>query len=303
MTDRGNIVITGPTASGKTALAVAACRRIGGEIISADSRQVYRGMDIGTGKDLSEYTEGGTPVNYHLIDICDPGDKYHVHAFQEDAFNAVQVIRENGHIPVFCGGTGLYLEAIMESHAFTAVPVDEVLRGSLERLDTPELIQRYKNGIPLPFQVDLSSRKRLIRGIEMQKYLARHTSPPASGISGAFTTFLIDLPREERRRRITERLSRRLEEGLVEEVETLLKVHPPEALIYYGLEYKYLTEYLTGKRTFREMHEKLETEIHRYAKRQMTWFRRMERNGISMHSIDGTQPLDLQLSRLLEIIH
>lgn len=296
-----NIVVTGPTASGKTRLAVALCRSIGGEIISADSRQVYRRMDIGTGKDLSEYSEGGKPVPYHLIDICEAGEKYHVHAYQQDALKAAASIREKGHIPVFCGGTGLYLEAVMEAHQFTGVPVNERLREELRALATDELVKRCQQGESLPFPADTHSRKRLIRAIEIQQYLAGN-EPPPSVDGGSFICILVDIPREERRRRISQRLEERLAEGLVDEVRSLLHDLPPDDLVYYGLEYRYVTEYLTGLLTYDELKVKLETEIHRYAKRQMTWFRRMERRGITLHRVNGMATPEEQLKQALKYI-
>jgi tRNA dimethylallyltransferase len=298
------ILITGPTASGKTALAVEVCRALEGEVISADSRQVYRGMTIGTGKDLTEYSKGGAPVPYHLIDIRNPGEKYHVHAFREDFKKAVATVERQNHIPVICGGTGLYLEAILEDHTYMAVPVNETLRNTLEKEARETLITRYEVKPPLPFSVDLDSKKRIIRAIEIQEYLNLHPAPAASGSAAPdCCCFLLDIPREVRRQRISKRLHERLSGGLIEEVEELLTQVKEDDLIYYGLEYKYVTEYLSGKLSREELNSKLETEIHRYAKRQMTWFRRMEKRGTTLHRINGLLSLHEQKFQVLEAYH
>lgn len=295
-------VITGPTASGKTALAVHLCRRIQGEIISVDSRQVYRGMDLGTGKDLDEYVRGGEKVPYHLINVAEPGEKYHVSRFQKEARRAVNLINKRGKTPVYCGGTGLYLEAVMEAHQYTAVPVNQTLRDKLQRWSKTELISELNVRPSLPFQVDKHAKKRLIRAIEIQVFLESEEMPTPDHVAGSYVCFLVDIPREERRRRISNRLLERIDNGLIQEVESLLTHVSREDMLYYGLEYKYVTHHLTGDLSRDEMIKRLETEIHRFAKRQMTWFRRMERKGITLHPIDGLAPRDEQLKQILKHI-
>jgi tRNA dimethylallyltransferase len=269
------IVITGPTASGKTRLAVQVAFEISGEIISIDSRQVFRRMDIGTGKDLNEYRSFN--VNVHLIDILDPGDEYHVAAFQEDFDQVIRTIEEQNKTPVLCGGTGLYLESVLSKHRYTKVPVDPELRDTLEKYETSRLIRMLEERPPLPFQVDTHSRKRLIRALEIQEYLKDHRVNETSQENRSASIFILDLPREERRRRISKRLFKRLNEGMIEEVIQLRESISDEILIRYGLEYKYITLHLQGNISYDQMTSKLETEIHRYAKRQMTWFRRLAR--------------------------
>lgn len=293
------ILITGPTASGKTSLAIEVSRKLSGEIISADSRQVYRQMDIGTGKDLGEYVTGGTPVPYHLINICDPGEKYHVHAFQQDFAKSITAIESRKNIPVICGGTGLYLESILERHSFTAIPVDQDFRDRLSTLDKRDLASWYIKGNQLPFPVDLTSRKRMIRALEMQRYLEKESVPNTPLPDSACINFLLDISREERRKRISVRLQSRLKSGLIQEVEKLISLIGETDLLYYGLEYKYVTDHVMGRITFDELQVKLETEIHRYAKRQMTWFRRMEKRGTILHRIDGLLPLSEQVEEVV----
>ncbi len=303
MNDISNIVVTGPTASGKTKLAVALCRQCDGEIVSADSRQVYREMNIGTGKDLADYGTGRDAVAYHLIDICEPGEKYNVHKFQEDAARVVREIRSRKHVPVFCGGTGLYIEAVMNSHAYTAVPVNEMLRKELSTDSGPALKARYQQLPELAYPVDFKSEKRMVRAIEIQEFLQNHPLPDQEITPGEFICFVVDIPREERRRRISVRLHQRLEEGLVDEVRALLKRLSPVDMIYYGLEYKYVTLHLQGKMSRDELISRLETEIHRFAKRQMTWFRRMERQGVRLYSVNGMLPLSQQLDSILQKLY
>ncbi|KAA0993435.1 tRNA (adenosine(37)-N6)-dimethylallyltransferase MiaA [Dyadobacter aurulentus] len=282
------LVILGPTASGKTHLAVQIASALGGEIISADSRQVYREMNIGTGKDLEEYRVGGTPVPYHLIDIADPGSQYNVNDFQHDFEGIHQHIIAKGSVPILCGGTGFYIYALLKGHAYSAIPVNTQLRQDLEQLPVEELNQRLER-YETEYQklADTSTRKRLIRAIEISEYL---TAFPEAGIQ--FTKpgidqhsiiFGLNPPVEIRRAKISARLDQRLASGLIEEVEQLLKKLSPEQLIYYGLEYKYITQYLIGEMDFAAMKARLETEIHRFAKRQMTFFRKMEKDGLRIH--------------------
>lgn len=284
------IVILGPTASGKTYLATRLAFRIGGEIISADSRQVYRGMNIGTGKDLDEYTVEEQPIPYHLIDILDAGEKYNVHRFQQDVEKAVTLINSRDKVPILCGGTGLYIQAVLSNHQYTSIPVNEILRSELEALPHESLLEILSQ-TPSKFSAlaDTSTRKRTIRAIEIARYLTKHPEfqLPAL-ITAQFTIFGLNPPVEVRRNRISRRLQERLANGLIEEVQGLLDQGlSPDQLIYYGLEYKYLTEYLMGEISYGEMAKKLETEIHRFAKRQMTYFRKMERDGLKIHWLNA----------------
>lgn len=289
------VVILGPTASGKTRLAVQVAHQLGGEIISADSRQVYRGMDIGTGKDLSEYVVDGQQVPHHLIDIVDAGDDYNLHRYQQDFHRVVADIQGRGRVPIVCGGTGLYIEAVLKGHAFTAIPVDDTLRAELEPLTDSELFNRF-NLDPSPYTplADTSTRKRLIRAIEIGAYFNAHPETVIQSTAPAYNyrIFGIDLPVETRRQRITDRLHERLKNGMIAEVERLLQEGvPANKLIFYGLEYKFITQYLTGELDCPTMTTLLETAIHQFAKRQMTFFRKMERGGLPIQWLDGLQPL------------
>jgi len=290
------LVILGPTASGKTHLATRVAHEIGGEIISADSRQVYRQMDIGTGKDLEEYDVNGTTIPYHLINIRDAGEKYNVNNFQHDFRDSYQKIVAAKHIPVVCGGTGFYIYALLKGHANDTVPVNEALRAELESLSNEELSARFR-----AFQsryhglADISTRKRLIRALEIATFLNEH--PGAAIDFGSESTaqpaiiFGLNPPVGTRRERISKRLADRLNQGLIEEVQNLLNQGiTADSLIYYGLEYKYVTLYLTGELGYEEMHVKLETEIHRFAKRQMTFFRKMEKDGLKINWIPDEWP-------------
>ena len=298
------ITILGPTASGKTPLAAALAKEIGGEIISADSRQVYRRMDIGTGKDLEDYGD----VKYHLIDIAEPGTKYNLFKYQHGFYKAFCAITEAGHRPILCGGTGLYIEAVLKGYQLSPVPQNPELRKQLEGKSLEELTQmlialKAKNGSNMHNKTDVDSCQRAIRAIEIETAVAesreyhRTTVPPTDSI-----IIGVDIDREERRRKITSRLKARLENGMIEEVKALLDEGiPAEDLIYYGLEYKFVTEYLIGKTTYDEMFTRLEIAIHQFAKRQMTWFRGMERRGFTIHWIDALLPTDEKVARILEI--
>ena len=305
------ITILGPTASGKTPLAAALAQRIDGEIISADSRQVYRRMDIGTGKDLADYTIAvdGSPVNipYHLIDICEPGTKYNLFQYQQDFFDAYNNIIGKGKTPILCGGTGLYIEAVLKGYQLSPVPQNPELRARLEGKSLEELTEmlrklKQKNGSVMHNTTDVDTAQRAIRAIEIemeqQNYpLTSHLSPLSSLIIG------VNIDRELRREKITRRLKARLDEGMVDEVRGLLAEGiPAEDLIYYGLEYKYLTEYIIGKLTYDEMFRQLEIAIHQFAKRQMTWFRGMERRGFTIHWIDATLPMEEKVEQILQLI-
>ncbi|MFC5411310.1 tRNA (adenosine(37)-N6)-dimethylallyltransferase MiaA [Larkinella bovis] len=288
------IVILGPTASGKTRLAVEVARRLNGEVVSVDSRQVYRDMDIGTGKDLDEYRTDNQTIPYHLINIVDAGAEYNLYQFQQDFNRVLPSILAHGRVPVLCGGTGLYLEAILKGHQFTAIPPNTALRLELDDFTNEELRERFRQ-TPSTYTdlADTSTRKRLIRAIEIATHLAENpqTALPDSVTLPAATVFGLDLPVERRRQRITERLHHRLQTGLIEEVHQLLaRGIPAEKLIFYGLEYKFITQYLQGELDYPTMVARLETAIHQFAKRQMTFFRKLERDGLNIRWLDGQLP-------------
>ena len=324
------ITILGPTASGKTPLAAALAVALppvngecGGEIISADSRQVYRRMDIGTGKDLADYTVHGSgsmvqgssltinqeplTIPYHLIDICEPGTKYNLFQYQQDFFDAYHLIISRGKTPILCGGTGLYIEAVLKGYQLSPVPQNPALRASLEGKTLDELTQilvelKQQNGSTMHNKTDVDSCQRAIRAIEIETYNLhtptdhREMPPVDSLIIG------VNIDREARREKISRRLKTRLEEGMIDEVKGLLAEGiPAEDLIYYGLEYKFVTEYIMGQTTYEEMFKRLEIAIHQFAKRQMTWFRGMERRGFSIHWIDALQPMEDKVQQILAL--
>ena len=297
------ITILGPTASGKTPLAAALAKEIGGEIISADSRQVYRRMDIGTGKDLEDY--GAIP--YHLIDICEPGTKYNLFQYQQDFFDAYNNIIGKGKTPILCGGTGLYIEAVLKGYKLSPVPQNQELRDRLEGKSLTELTQilmalKEKNGSNMHNTTDVDSCQRAIRAIEIETYNIEHPMPLRELPPIPSLIVGVNIDREQRREKITRRLKARLEGGMVDEVKALLDEGiPAEDLIYYGLEYKFVTEYLIGKTTYEEMFQRLEIAIHQFAKRQMTWFRGMERRGFKIHWIEAMQPMDEKVKEILRI--
>ena len=280
------IVILGPTASGKTRYAVKMACKCDGEILSADSRQVYRGMDIGTGKDLSEYHCCGRDIPYHLIDIAEAGTKYNLFEYQRDFFKAFEDIHSRGKQPILCGGTGLYIEAVTKGYSLPEVPIDFQLREEFEKLSLKELAKKLTSVKRLHNTTDIDHKKRAIRALEIALYAEKHptgfTEYPK--LKCRYIGILVE--REERNRRIDIRLKQRLENGLVEEVKGLITNGiPPEKLIYYGLEYKFVTLYLTGQLSYKEMTEQLAIAIHQFAKRQMTWFRGMERRGVEIEWI------------------
>ena len=292
------LIILGPTASGKTKLAVQVARQLKGEVVSVDSRQVYRGMDIGTGKDLEEYTLDGQAIPYHLINIVAAGDDYNIYRFQQDFNRVVPTIWQRDNLPVVCGGTGLYLESVLKGHEFTAVPINPGLRDELYTKTDAELLALFDQ-TPAPYSAlaDTSTRKRLIRAIEINQYLTQHSETGTSSSSPqhaySYTAFGIDLPVEIRRQRISTRLHQRLNSGLIEEVEGLIANGiPAEKLIFYGLEYKFITQYLQGELDYQTMIARLETAIHQFAKRQMTFFRKMERDGMRIHWLNGLMPTE-----------
>lgn len=287
------IVITGPTASGKTHKAVALARAIGGEIISADSRQVFKGMDIGSGKDISEYGD----VPYHLIDIRPAGYKYNLYEFLRDELDARKKILSNGHTPILCGGTGLYVESVIKGVSLPEVPENPELRASLRGKTMAELADMLGKLKTLHNVTDLDTTQRAIRAIEIQQYYERHPDEAVAALTPKpledAVVIAISIDRDSRRRLISTRLKKRLADGMVDEVKRLLDNGvDPMALINYGLEYKYLTLYLTGQLKYDEMVRQLEIAIHQFAKRQMTWFRGMERRGITLHWFPWDAPED-----------
>lgn len=296
------ITILGPTASGKTPLAASLAARIGSEIISADSRQVYRRMDLGTGKDLADYTVNGVQIPYHLIDICEPGYRYNVFEYQRDFLVAYEKIVATGKTPILCGGTGMYLESVLRGYRLIPVPENPDLRKALENYtldELTEMLSRYKT---LHNTTDVDTVKRAIRAIEIEEYYL-HTDASEREFPQLESLVIgVDIDRELRREKISRRLRQRLDEGMVDEVRHLLDEGiPAENLIYYGLEYKYLTQYVIGEMEYAEMVRQLEIAIHQFAKRQMTWFRGMERRGIRIHWIDATRTMDEKIDEIMAI--
>lgn len=297
------ITIIGPTASGKTAFAAALAARLDTEIISGDSRQVYRSMDIGTGKDLADYMVDGKQIPYHLIDICNPGDKYNVFEYQHDFHKAFEEIRKKGKLPILCGGTGMYIESVLRGFKLLDVPQNPALRESLKGKSLAELEQILASYKVLHNKTDVDSAQRAIRAIEIEEFYKteapdkREYAPINSLIIG------VDIDRELRREKISRRLRARLDEGMVDEVRAILATGVnPDDLIYYGLEYKFLTLYIIGQLTYDEMVSQLEIAIHQFAKRQMTWFRGMERRGLHIHWLDATLPTDEKINNVLALI-
>ena len=304
---RRMITILGPTASGKTDLATHLAARLNAEIISADSRQVYRGMDIGTGKDLADYVINGHVIPYHLIDICEPGTKYNLFRYQQDFLDCYEDIRSRGALPILCGGTGLYIEAVLKGYSLSPVPQNPKLRTELEGKNLEELTNilvdlKRRNHSVMHNKTDVDSCQRAIRAIEIETY--NLTKPTEERLCPPIDSLIIgvDIDREERRRKITNRLKERLKAGMIDEVDGLLKRDiPADDLIYYGLEYKFVTEYLIGKLSYDEMFRQLEIAIHQFAKRQMTWFRGMERRGFTIHWIDAIQSMNDKVEEILSL--
>lgn len=302
------ITILGPTASGKTSVAAALALRTGGEIISADSRQVYRRMDIGTGKDLADYTIGDVHIPYHLIDIAEPGTKYNLFQYQQDFHTAYNDIRSRGKLPILCGGTGLYIEAVLGGYSLSPVPQNQKLRESLEGKSLDQLTQmlvqlKQKNGSNMHNRTDVDTAQRAIRAIEIETYNLEHPTPERQMPPVDSLVIGINIDRELRREKITRRLKARLEEGMCDEIRSLIDggVNPDD-LIYYGLEYKFVTEYVVGKTSYEEMFRQLEIAIHQFAKRQMTWFRGMERRGYTIHWIDAAQSMDEKVEAIMSLM-
>lgn len=297
------IVVTGPTATGKTAFAAHLAARLNGEIISADSRQVYRGMDLATGKDKTDYLVEGEMVPYHLVDILDPGYEYNVYEFQRDFLNAFAAINGRSKVPVLCGGTGMYIESVLRGYKLIRVPEDPGFRSQLAVKSDSELkglLRSYK----VPHNVtDTADRIRLERALEIQKYYHEHPETGRQFPEFESIVFGIHFERQVIRDRITERLKHRLDGGMVNEVKVLLEEGlTPEQLKFYGLEYRYLTQYVTGEISYEEMFRLLNTAIHQFAKRQMTWFRKMEKSGVEIHWIDGKISMQEKINLALQVI-
>ncbi len=298
------ITILGPTASGKTPFAAALADALNTEIISADSRQVYKGMTIGTGKDLGDYMVNGKQIPYHLIDTCEPGEKYNVFEYQHDFHQVYEAIRAKGKLPILCGGTGLYIESVLKAYKLLAVPENPELREKLKDKSLEELETILKTYKELHNKTDLDSAKRAVRAIEIEEYYL--TQEPDKNRFEPLSSLIIgiDIDRELRREKISRRLKTRLEEGMLDEVQALLDSGlTPDDLIYYGLEYKYLTLHLTGELSYSEMFSQLETAIHQFAKRQMTWFRGMERKGFIIHWLPAELPTEAKVEKALQLIY
>lgn len=297
------LFVTGPTASGKTSLAVAIAKKVGGEIISADSRQVYRGMNLGTGKDYADYLIDGTRLPCHLIDIAEPGYKYNVFEYQRDFIKVYSDLKKRNIFPVVCGGSGMYADSIITGYKMLEVPPDSGLRSELEKKSMEELreiLSTYKN---LHNTTDIDTKKRVIRAIEIEHFNRNrnHKSTEFPKVKSLITGILPD--RDSRRKRITERLKQRLNAGMVDEVKNLISLGiNTDTLIYYGLEYKYITLYLTGKLSYDEMVKDLETAIHQFAKRQMTWFRGMEKRGIKINWLDAAMPTEEKVEKVMTLL-
>ena len=297
------VAIVGPTATGKTQLAVALANRLHGEIISADSRQVYRHMDIGTGKDLAEYRVDGVDIPYHLLDIVDPGYKYNVFEYQTDFFKVYQDICSRQVFPIMCGGSGLYIEAVLAGYQLISVPPNPELRKQLSAKSLEELTAILESYKVLHNQTDTETSVRAIRAIEIEEYYRSHDQVDSDLPDLKPLVIGVDITREDRRKRITKRLKERIESGMIEEAQNLLRMGLTEDdLIYYGLEYKYLALYLSGKLSKQEMFEQLNIAIHQFAKRQMTWFRRMERNGTEIHWMSYSEPIEERVDKIVHLL-
>ena len=302
------LTILGPTASGKTDLAAHVAREIGGEIISADSRQVYRGMDIGTGKDLDDYVVDGKQIPYHLIDIREAGTKYNLFQYQEDFLKAYHDIQSRGAQPILCGGTGLYIESVLKGYHLSPVPQNPELRKALEGKSLDELTHmlwqlKAKTGSNMHNTTDVDSCQRAIRAIEIETYNLDHPTDNRDFPAIDSVIVGVGIDRVARREKITSRLRKRLDNGMVEEIRGILdKGVKADDLIYYGLEYKYVTEYVIGKLTYEEMFRQLEIAIHQFAKRQMTWFRGMERRGATIHWIDAALSMEEKVKETIRLL-
>ena len=294
------VTILGPTASGKTELAVNLAYRLGGEVISADSRQIYRRMDLGTGKDLAEYRVNGTDIPYHLIDIAEAGYQYNVFEFQRDFLKVYQALKGKGSFPVMCGGSGMYLEAVLKGYRLIQVPINEERRAELQSLSLDKLKEILSSYKSIHNTSDIENIKRAVRAIEIEEYCAAHPETDLSFPSINSLIVGVRIERDLRRRRITARLKQRLNTGMIDEVKELLDSGlKPEDLTYYGLEYKYITHYILGQLSYEELLNDLNTAIHQFAKRQMTWFRKMEREGFKIRWIDGELAMEEKTAKIL----
>lgn len=303
MTNIDLITILGPTASGKTTFAANLAARLDSEIISGDSRQVYRRMDIGTGKDLADYEVDGKKIPYHLIDIAEPGYKYNVFEFQRDFLNVYQDIRERGKTPILCGGTGLYIESVLKGYKLLPVPENKELREKLQNCSLAELTEMLKSYKTLHNTTDVDTVKRAIRAIEIEEYYQSQPKDVSAFPQINSVIIGVDIDREERRRKISARLRSRLDEGMVDEVRAILDSGvSSDDMIYYGLEYKYLTNYIIGNLTYEQMVSELEIAIHQFAKRQMTWFRGMERRGLRINWMDASMPMQEKVDWAMELL-
>jgi len=297
------ITILGVTATGKTRLAVELASMINGEIISGDSRQVYKDMNMGTGKDIDEYSFNEVSIPYHLIDIVDPGYEYNVYEFYRDFHNAYDDIVSREKMPIMCGGSGLYLDAVISEYKFNKVPINEFLRKNLEEFSDDELSKKLESFGPLHNVSDTSDRHRLIRAIEIAEFERKNTHIEEKRKPINSINFGIRFDRDTIRRRITNRMIDRLENGMIEEVRSLLENGlTPDQLMFYGLEYKYLTMHIIGQMEYDEMYSRLNTAIHQYAKKQMTWYRKMERKGVKIHWIDGKINLDNKITVVMGML-
>ncbi len=297
------IVILGPTASGKTKFAAQLAFELNGEIISADSRQVYKDMTIGTGKDYEDYTVNGKRIKYHLIDILEPGYKYNLFEYQNDFFKSFENVSHSGHFPIMCGGTGLYIEAVLKKYKLIHVPVNPQLRENLANQSLEDLTGLLGTFKKLHNTTDSDTVPRAIRAIEIETFYKDHPDTDLKLPDINPLIIGINIDRQSRRSKITQRLEKRLKEGMIEEVQSLLdKGIPPEDIIYYGLEYKYVTLHLIGQLTYDDMFKKLNSAIHRFAKRQMTWFRSMERKGIKIHWMDAFESDELKVEKTIKLL-
>lgn len=304
MNVRKLIAILGPTASGKTTLAAHLANHLNGEVISADSRQVYRKMDLGTGKDLADYVIDGKKIDYHLIDIVDAGYKYNLFEYQRDFLKAYDYVIQRGRQPILCGGTGLYIEAVLNGYNLVEVPENSELRISLQNkslVELKEILQTYKS---LHNDTDVDTAKRAIRAIEIEEYYKHNDIEKRNFPKIEHVVFGIDIDRELRRQRISKRLKQRLDEGMIDEIKSIINSGvSAEDLIYYGLEYKYVTMYITGQLSYQEMYNSLEVAIHQFSKRQMTWFRGMERRGFTINWLDYNLTTEEKIEKIIDVLN